>query len=551
MAALLGIDAALSIAKKLLTAGVDAAADAVVGIGREKLAQRVDDVDQQKLIRKKIEQVLQGIEMLRAKDLKAAKSFLKNAITHGHALNVQHTNVAQEDLWASYLDQALSKSIEAFGVVSSAEHKLEAFKIRIAVVVLRYRGNSSILSTEINSALEALTTDKLVQRETASELSKWFTNTRRGNLLQTIGMQYRLLLQELDPDTRQSIHELWITGRNWLGVEFSADCARLLLCGTPCTHKIKGRTSSVTCVVQLADGRVVSGSDDNTLRMWNTEIRVCEAELAGYNAMWNSVRFVMQLVDGRLMSAFDSTLLLWDLESGACVQTLTGHTNWVSCAVQLVDGRVMSGSFDNTLRIWDLESGACVQTLTGHTKWVSCVMQLADGRVMSGSFDNTLRMWDLESGVCVPTFMFHTFWVTCLVQLADGRVVSGSYDGTLLLWEMELQLWACVQKLTGHKNSVSCVMQLADGRVVSGSNVVPREDPLARLIYEAAGQRPIDSALRMWDMESGACVGALTEHTDGVRCVVQLADGRVVSGSDGKTLRMWDVAPPPTTAAVQ
>ena len=32
----------------------------------------------------------------------------------------------------------------------------------------------------------------------------------------------------------------------------------------------------------------------------------------------------------------------------------------------------------------------------------------------------------------------------------------------------------------------------------------------------------------------------LRGHTDGVLCVVQLADGRVVSGSFDKSLRVWD-----------
>ena len=165
---------ALSLAKRLLTAGGNATVDAVLSIGREKaVCKGIDDVEHQKLFRKKVEQVLQGIEMLRAKELKAAKSFLRNAMEHGQASIGQGNNVDQEDLWASYLDQALIKSIEAFGVVSSAEHKLEASKIRIAAVVLRYMGNSRVLSTEIKLALEALTTDYLVQREMVSELNKW------------------------------------------------------------------------------------------------------------------------------------------------------------------------------------------------------------------------------------------------------------------------------------------------------------------------------------------------------------------------------------------
>ena len=34
------------------------------------------------------------------------------------------------------------------------------------------------------------------------------------------------------------------------------------------SRELRGHTDTVTCVVQLADGRVVSGSSDKSLRVW-------------------------------------------------------------------------------------------------------------------------------------------------------------------------------------------------------------------------------------------------------------------------------------------
>ena len=73
-------------------------------------------------------------------------------------------------------------------------------------------------------------------------------------------------------------------------------------------------------------------------------------------------------------------------------------------------------------------------------------------------------------------------------------------------------------QLTGHTKTVYCVVQLADGRIVSGS---------------------YDNTLRVWDSGSGACILQLTGHTGRVSCVMQLADGRIVSGSHDDTLRVW------------
>jgi WD40 repeat protein len=64
----------------------------------------------------------------------------------------------------------------------------------------------------------------------------------------------------------------------------------------------------------------------------------------------------------------DQTLRVWDLESGQTLRTLQGHKDVVSAVAVTPDGRrAVSGSDDATLRLWDLESGQTLRTLQGHT----------------------------------------------------------------------------------------------------------------------------------------------------------------------------------------
>ena len=77
--------------------------------------------------------------------------------------------------------------------------------------------------------------------------------------------------------------------------------------------------------------------------------------------------------DGRrvVSASNDSTLKVWDVETGECVATLEGHSESVYGVAVLPDGRrVVSASGDNTLKVWDVATCKCVATLTGHTKRV-------------------------------------------------------------------------------------------------------------------------------------------------------------------------------------
>lgn len=222
----------------------------------------------------------------------------------------------------------------------------------------------------------------------------------------------------------------------------------------------------------------------------------------------------------------DSTVKIWDLETGQCWATLKGHTADVRSVAITPDGkRILSGSFDKSVRVWDAGSGREVAKLEDHTNRVFSVVALSDNaRALSGGFDKTLRLWELASGKCLkmiecgPDEGDQVF--SSAVNPAGTQALSAHRDGRVRLWNLETG--QCLATLKGHSSIVLSVQITPDGRfAVSGSK---------------------DKTVKLWDLEAGTCVGTLEGHQDQVWSVAISPDGTLIAstGFTDNTVRIWD-----------
>ena len=206
----------------------------------------------------------------------------------------------------------------------------------------------------------------------------------------------QLAVEHADDSPVTKAAEAWLeTGAcDWVWLKRAGRVAHAT--ASPCLRVLEGHTSSVKGALALPDGRLLSWSDDHTLRLWDGATGAALAVLEGHT---REVTDALALPDGRLLSwSEDGTLRLWDGATGAALVALMGHTEAVHGAIALPDGRLLSWSWDDTLRLWDGATGAALVTLEGHTETVTGALALPDGRLLSWSDDRTLRLWDGATG---------------------------------------------------------------------------------------------------------------------------------------------------------
>lgn len=130
----------------------------------------------------------------------------------------------------------------------------------------------------------------------------------------------------------------------------------------------------------------------------------------------------------------DSTVRVWNLQTGECQHTLTGHASLVGL-LGLSPSYLVSAAADSTLRIWDPDTGELRNTLAAHTGAITC-FQHDEFKVLSGS-DGTLKMWDVRDGSIVRDLLTGIIGVWQVVF--EGRwcvAASNRQDATVLdVWD--------------------------------------------------------------------------------------------------------------------
>jgi WD40 repeat protein/serine/threonine protein kinase len=327
-----------------------------------------------------------------------------------------------------------------------------------------------------------------------------------------------------------------------------------------------GHSNCLSCIAFSADGRrIASGSDDQTVCVWDVETGKRLFEGKGHRDRVNALAFSP---DGRTLASvsLDQTIHLWDAESGETNDVLFGHTAGVIDLVFAKDGhRLVTIALDRTLRAWDTRS-LHAEKLRGHRSFVYGTAFHPDGeRVASASWDGTARVWMATTGREVASFDHGPNAIVTAVAFdpAGARLATRSrtavhlYDlatgRTLRRWDAPVNSWHDTRLAfdpTGRwiaTGGDGCVLRVFDSRGTDDFALAGHANEVRDVAFSPDGRWLVsggddgDCEVLVWDFAARRADHKLQGHTQGIFGLGFSAAGdKLATGSVDNTVMIWN-----------
>ncbi len=205
------------------------------------------------------------------------------------------------------------------------------------------------------------------------------------------------------------IHPCWTNSVMWLGRSFAIEGDKIITTA----HCTAGRYYDFILVFDMFTGdKITSIITDNTNRI--TSVAANNGKI--------------------VIGSRDKTLKIWDMENRQLINTLTGHTSWIEHVI--IDGnRIISAARDGNIKIWNMKTGEIIRTIpTKHRQRIT-TLTMHNGNIISGSADGIIKIWNSETGRLIRTIDTNDHRITS-IAVSGNKLISWNVFSRMHVWDM-------------------------------------------------------------------------------------------------------------------
>ncbi|KIK40131.1 hypothetical protein CY34DRAFT_284615 [Suillus luteus UH-Slu-Lm8-n1] len=272
--------------------------------------------------------------------------------------------------------------------------------------------------------------------------------------------------------------------------------------------------------------RMIAGSGDRSLRLWDLETGVVLKKMEGHS--WGVSALAVSR-DGQIIASGDGggEIIAWHGETGeSLTKPIKAHSNWINSVDFSPDGAVLAtGSGDSMTKFW------CTKTwqMQGDPikcDHVRCIRYSPSGELLAIAAYSNIQIYNPATRERVASFKAHPWRNWSLAWTPDGtRLLSGGdeFDPTIREWDT--LTWQQVgHPWEGHTDHIWAI----------------DIDPTGTFVASAS----YDKHVRLWRLSDRRNI-AIFEHSYLLCSMTFSVDGRhILSGGCDDMISEWKVPHP-------
>ena len=183
----------------------------------------------------------------------------------------------------------------------------------------------------------------------------------------------------------------------------------------------------------------------------------------------------------------------------------------------LKNGLLASGSFDTSIKIWEADTGKCTRVLEGHTHAILCIIQLENGYIASGSLDKTVIVWDIKSGKIVKMIEDFESPIFGIFEIGPEAIAINLNEPNVIVWNWASEKLNDISKQGKISAPLTCMKRKSDSEILLGC-----EDG------------------KIYLFEPPRITQTYSHHNELVLNIEIIDSNRFVSNSTDLTITLWD-----------
>lgn len=199
------------------------------------------------------------------------------------------------------------------------------------------------------------------------------------------------------------------------------------------------------------------------------------------------------------------------------------HKGEIGCITLLQNGNLISGSLDSSVKIWDPNTGQTFKTYEGHINQVTHIIELVNGNIASCSTDKTINIWDRHSGKILYTLEGFETEIKQISEVdADNLVILSEEEKAFAVWSYRKELEDNCHYYEDHQDRINHMLVVANKFVFSAST---------------------DRTIKRWTMKNKDKPQLTYEgHEEAVLKLAYIDNKLIASGSGDTTIKIWDIS---------